>query len=52
MLCAFNKDPYNKKYLSLFKQVCEEYMIYLTIEKYKDVISYLKKRLTGIKILY
>ena len=49
MLGAFNKDPDNKKYLSLFKQICEEYMIYLTMEKYKDVISYLKKRLNGIK---
>ena len=49
MLSAFNKDSDNKKYLNLFKQICEEYMIYLTMEKYKDVISYLKKRLTGIK---
>ena len=49
MLGAFNKDPDNKKYLSLFKQICEEYMIYLTMEKYKDVISYLKRRLNGIK---
>ena len=49
MLSAFNKDPDNKKYLSLFTQICKEYMIYLTMEKYKDVISYLKKRLTGIK---
>ena len=49
MLSAFNKDSDNKKYLNLFKQICEEYMIYLTMEKYKDIISYLKKRLTGIK---
>ena len=49
MLGAFNKDPDNKKYLSLYKQICEEYMIYLTMEKFKDVISYLKKRLIGIK---
>ena len=49
MLGAFNKDPDNKKYLSLYKQICEEYMIYLTMEKFKDVISYLKKRLIWIK---
>ena len=49
ILGAFNKDPDNKKYLSLYKQICEEYMIYLTMEKFKDVISYLKKRLIGIK---
>jgi len=49
MSFAFNKDPDNKKYLSLYRQICEEYMIYLTMEKFKDVISYLKKRLIAIK---
>ena len=49
MLNNFNIQPENKKYLSLFKQICEGYMIYLTMEKYKDVISYLKKRLIAIK---
>ena len=35
ILRAFNKDSDNKKYLSLFKQICEEYMIYLIMENIK-----------------
>ena len=45
----FNSQPDNKKYLSLYKQMCDGYMIYLIMEKFKDVISYLKKRLTAVK---
>ena len=45
----FNSQPDNIKYLSMYKQICEGYMIYLTMEKFKDVISYLKKRLVAIK---
>ena len=45
----FNSQPDNKKYLGLYKQLCDGYMIYLTMEKFKDVISYLKKRLIAIK---
>lgn len=45
----FNSQPDNIKYLSMYKQICDGYMIYLTMEKFKDVISYLKKRLVAIK---
>ena len=39
----------NKQLLKNFRQLCEGYMIYLVMEKYKKVISYLKKRLVAIK---
>lgn len=44
-----NSQPDNKKYLSLYKQMCDGYMLYLIMEKYKDVLSYLKKRLIAVK---
>ena len=45
----FNSQPDNKKLLNNYKQMCDGYMIFLTMEKFKDVISYLKKRLVAIK---
>jgi hypothetical protein len=49
MLENFNSQSDNKKLLGIYKQMCEGYMIYLNMEKYKEVISYLKKRLVVIK---
>ena len=49
MLESFNSQSDNKKLLGIYKQMCEGYMIYLNMEKYKEVISYLKKRLVVIK---
>ena len=46
---SFNSESDNEKLIRLYKQLCDGYMIYLTMEKFKDVISYLKKRITAIK---
>ena len=45
----FNSEPENVKLITTYKELCDCYMIYLTMEKFKDVISYLKKRITAIK---
>ena len=49
MLENFNSQPENKKLLGIYKQMCEGYMVYLIMEKYREVISYLKKRLIVIE---
>ena len=49
MLENFNSQSDNKRLLNIYKQMNEGYLTYLTMEKFKDVISYLKKRLSVIK---
>ena len=51
MIENFNVQSSNIKLLNIYKQMCEGYMIHLAMEKFKEVISYLKKRLTVIKSL-
>ena len=49
MLSLFTGDEENLKLMSTYKKICEGYMIYLTMKKFEDVISYLKKRINAIK---
>jgi hypothetical protein len=49
MIKLFNEDESNKTYLETYKQICESYLLYLSMKKFEDVISYLKKRINAIK---
>ena len=49
LMQSFNSESENETLLNLYKQLCDAYMIYLIMEKFKDVISYLKKRIIAIK---
>lgn len=49
MISLFNQEEENKKYMETYKQICESYMLYLSMKKFEDVISYLKKRINAIK---
>ena len=49
MLSLFTGDEENLKLMNTYKKICEGYMIYLTMKKFEDVISYLKKRINAIK---
>ena len=49
MLSLFTGDEANLKLMDTYKKICEGYMIYLTMKKFEDVISYLKKRINAIK---
>ena len=49
MIKMFNEDESNKTYLETYKQICESYLLYLSMKKFEDVISYLKKRINAIK---
>ena len=49
MLSLFTGDEENLKLMDTYKKICEGYMIYLTMKKFEDVISYLKKRINAIK---
>ena len=49
MLGEFTGDEENTKLMKIYKKICEAYMIYLTMKKFEDVISYLKKRINAVK---
>ena len=49
MLGLLNGEADNVQLLNTYKQICEGYMIYLSMKKFEDVISYLKKRINAIK---
>ena len=49
MIIQFNGDEDNKKYMETYKQICESYLLYLSMKKFEDSISYLKKRINAIK---
>ena len=49
MLSLFTGDEENLKLMNTYKKIREGYMIYLTMKKFEDVISYLKKRINAIK---
>ena len=49
MIGLFTAEEENVKLMSTYKQICEAYMVYLSMKKFEDVISYLKKRINAIK---
>ena len=49
MISVFTSEEENTKLLETYKRICEAYMIYLSMKKFEDVISYLKKRINAIK---
>ena len=49
MMTSFKEEQGNKILMETYKQICESYLIYLSMKKFEDVISYLKKRINVIK---
>ena len=49
MISLFLGEEENTKLMEIYKMICEAYMIYLSMKKFEDVISYLKKRINAIK---
>jgi len=49
MISKFNEDENNGKLMRTYKLLCESYLLYLSMKKFEDVISYLKKRIIAIK---
>ena len=46
---CLGSDENNGKLMRTYKLLCESYLLYLSMKKFEDVISYLKKRIIAIK---
>ena len=49
LFSKFTLSEDNVKLMTIYKMLCEGYMIYLSMTKFMDVIHYLKKRINAIK---
>ena len=49
MINLFTGEEENIILMTKYKQICEAYMIYLSMKKFEDAIPYLKKRVNAIK---
>ena len=49
MINLFTGEEENMILMTKYKQICEAYMLYLSMKKFGDAIPYLKKRVNAIK---